>query len=126
MSELRALLAQYSELPDWAELECRIDRPNNFGDFPINVAATRCELEELIILLNAGADINQIGEHGFTPLLNAVEQGCLNVVKFLIQSGADWRIPNAEGVTPLELAELLKEVEVATFLNTWIEKVSTS
>lgn len=119
MTALSDLLAFYSGFPGWAEIECRLDRPNNFGDFPINVAATRCAIDELQVLIDAGADINQIGEHGFTPLLNAVEQGCSAVVLFLLEKGADPHLSNADGMTAAMLADLLQENEIAALLRSW-------
>ena len=119
MANLSEILAAYSELPDWAEIGCELNQPNNYGDYPINVAATRCRIDEIEILLEAGADVNQGGEHGFSPLLNAVEQGWLLGVAYLLDKGANLDIPNSDGTTLESLAALLGEHEILHFLENW-------
>ena len=119
MTNLSEILAAYSEYPDWAEIDCELNQPNNCGDYPIHVAATRCKIEEITILLEAGADVNQRGEHGFSPLLNAVEQGWLSGVALLLGKGANPNIASSDGTTPETLAEILKEDEVLLFLKNW-------
>jgi uncharacterized protein len=116
---LSDVLLAYSELPGWAGINCELDRPNNFGDYPIHVAATRCKVDEIEILLEAGADVNQRGEEGFSPLLNAVEQGCLTAVALLLARGAIVDLASSDGTTPEELADLLQEREIILFLKNW-------
>lgn len=51
--------------------------------------------------LNQGADINQIGPGGQTPLMHAVLQGREISVKFLLSKGADVTIAEKDGYTPM-------------------------
>ena len=119
MTNLSEVLATYSELPDWAETGCELNQPNNYGDYPINVAATRCRIDEIELLLAAGADVNQRGEHGFSPLLSAVEQGCLLAVAYLLEKGANPDLASSDETTPEALAELLEEHEILLLLKNW-------
>ena len=54
-------------------------------------------------LLNMEVKIN-FYEQGFTPLHLAVERGYPDIVRMLVNSGADIEAQNAEGKTPVEVA----------------------
>lgn len=70
------LLAEYSALPEFSGLECAdVNSLGLFGDRPIHIAATRGDIDEIQLILGHGADINCKGEHGYTALHDAVEQG---------------------------------------------------
>lgn len=63
---------------------------------------------------------------GFTALLYAARQGCLECVKFLVAAHADVNLPDPEGVTPLIMAISNFHFDVGAFLvskkanvNTW-------
>ena len=117
MKTLDDLLAFYQELPNWSGIKCAIDSRGLFGDYPLHIAATRCDVNEIEILLNAGGDLDARGENGYTPLMNAVEQGSLDCVKLFVESGADLKIICDEGLDALALASLHGEDQIAQFLN---------
>ena len=52
-------------------------------------------------LISNGEDINQRGPGGQTPLMNAVLSGQTEVVKALLELGADHKIPEKDGYTPM-------------------------
>lgn len=115
---LESILRDYAELPEYSEMPIpTVNTKSLFGDYPINIAATRGLIEEVSILLGSGADINAKGEHGYSPLHDAVEQGHIDVVKLLVDRGASIAIKNTDGDTPKELAKLLNETEIYRFLN---------
>lgn len=58
-------------------------------DQPLHVACTRGSLEEATILVENGADINGIGDMGYTPLHYAVASGNSELIKYLLSKGAD-------------------------------------
>ena len=112
------ILREYSGLPEYSEMPIpTINKKSLFGNYPINIAATRGLIEEISVLIDNGADINAQGEHGYTPLHDAVEQGHMDAVKLLVDRGANVSISNADGDRPIELAELLDETEIHRFLN---------
>ncbi|MCP3675940.1 MAG: ankyrin repeat domain-containing protein [Gammaproteobacteria bacterium] len=116
--KLDAILREYSELPEYSETAVpAVNTKSLFGDYPINIAATRGLISEISTLLDHGADVNAMGEHGYTPLHDAVEQGHIDAVKFLVEHGASVAIKNNDGDSPTELAKLLKESEIHRFLN---------
>lgn len=75
-----------------------------FGDYLIHIASVRGNIDEMKTLLDNGADINAIGEHSYTALYNAVEQGYFNMVLFLLNQGANIHIKNTIHLTAKALA----------------------
>ena len=115
--KLLAILRDYSTLPEYCGFEdVNVNTKSLFGDFPINVAATRGNIEEISILLKFGANIHAKGEHGYTPLHNAVEQGHLDAVKFLLVHGANKNELNDNGDSAISLSVLLEEDTIMSFL----------
>lgn len=111
--KLENILHEYSKLPEYSELSIpSVTSVSLFGDYPIHIAAIRGSIDEISTLLNNGAEIDAAGEHGYTALHDAVEQGHFKVVEFLLQRGASITIKNNDGVTPAGLAELLEEGEI--------------
>jgi ankyrin repeat protein len=69
-------------------------------------------------LTKAGVDVNAIDEHGFTPLMYAatIDFGDTATLRALLASGADRRIKNESGRTPLEQAKRLGYAHLAKAL----------
>ena len=69
-------------------------------------------------LAKAGVDINAIDEHGYTPLMYAatIDFGDTATLRALVAAGADRRIKNAEGRTPLQQAQRLGFAHLARAL----------
>jgi uncharacterized protein len=116
--KLADILKDYQTLPEYISLRLvDVNQVSLFGDRPINVAATRGSIEEMKVLINYGACINNVGEHGYTTLHNAVEQGQLNAVLWLLAHGADRNLRNDAGETPAALARALGEEGIALILD---------
>lgn len=90
------------------------------GCNPLRLAATRCHIKIIKFLAAAGANLDAAGEEGWTALHFAAETGKLGVVQCLVEAGAkiDPTLTFAEeaGRTPLFLAVLAQQAEVAEFL----------
>jgi ankyrin repeat protein len=63
------------------------------------------------VLLEAGADVNQVSRYGWTPLLAATQNSNYLMGKFLIEHGADVNITNKGGWTPLYIATDNRNIE---------------
>lgn len=82
------------------------------GITPLIAAAYGGSTECVELLLAAGADGNQQpdtpkvvdGPHATTPLLYACDRGHDNIVRLLLDRGADPRTPRSDGELPLQLA----------------------
>ncbi|RUL79922.1 ankyrin repeat domain-containing protein [Dyella choica] len=102
------LLAEYQTLPEYSGLVLNdVNKKSLFNDYPINIAATRGSIDEMGLLLNNGADINAVGEHGYLPIHDAVEQDKFEAILWLINNGANVNAKNDDGITPMELAIIL-------------------
>jgi ankyrin repeat protein len=86
------------------------------GDRPIHVACIRGDLDDLIALIEGGADVSAAGDLGYTPLHIAASRGHLNIVKVLLKNHADVTARNEFGQTPIELAKIRFNEEVAEIL----------
>ena len=62
------------------------------------------QAETIIFLIGAGADPNSTDKSGVTALHRAVRQRCSSAVEALLIHGANARLKNTSGSTPLHLA----------------------
>ncbi len=74
-------------------------------------AAREGDLESARALLDAGADVNQTTQYGWTPLLTAVNNRNYAVARLLVERGADVNRANKAGWTPLYLATDNRNIE---------------
>jgi uncharacterized protein len=74
-------------------------------------AAREGDQESAKHLLDAGADVNQTTEYGWTPLLTATNNRHYKLAQYLIERGANPNIVNKGGWTPLYLATDNRNIE---------------
>ena len=72
------------------------------------------ELEEVEKSLANGVDVNQQDDEGYSALHAAAENGYLEIVKLLVESGAD--IQHKTEYTALQLAEMAEQNEIVAYL----------
>ena len=72
------------------------------GDRLIHIAALRGDLVAVELLVNAGENVNAIGDMSQTPAHFAAMNQHRSVFEFLIQRGADTSIVDEFGNTPLQ------------------------
>jgi ankyrin repeat protein len=83
----------------------RAAREPDGGELTALVYAARLgSIDVARLLLDAGADVNQVTRYGWSPLLAATQNRNYQLAKFLIERGADVNIANKGGWTPLYLA----------------------
>jgi ankyrin repeat protein len=83
----------------------RAAREPDGGELTALIYAARLgSIEVARVLLDAGADVNQVTRYGWSPLLAATQNRNYQLGKFLIEHGADVNIANKGGWTPLYLA----------------------
>jgi len=110
------VLREISSVPDFAGVEVvDANTRGNFSTYPLRVAAVWGDCEAIRLLVDAGALVNQKGEHGFTPLMEAVAQDNKEAAELLISLGAK-PVPNENGELPSALAALLGHGELAAVL----------
>ncbi len=74
-------------------------------------AAREGDIESARALLDAGANVNQVTEYGWTPLLTAVNNRNYRLASMLLDRGADPNLANKGGWTPLYLATDNRNIE---------------
>ena len=80
---------RYKHLPEFDGLEFTdVNQRGNLGNSLLHVASTNGVLNEVLSLLEAGADPNLKGGDGSTPLYDAVSQRHYEVAKALFEHGA--------------------------------------
>jgi ankyrin repeat protein len=108
-------------LPEFVRIELTdVNQQGNFGNFPLKVAATRGDIEEIDALVVGGAIVNAKGEGGYTALHHAAAQGRrLAAVKRLLEAGASPHLVNDEGRTPRDVAKLLENIAIVSVFDNW-------
>jgi len=79
------------------------------------LAAREGDLESAKLLLDAGADVNQTTEYGWTPLLTATNNRHYRLAEYLIERGSDINKANKGKWTPLYLATDNRNIEGGDF-----------
>ena len=81
------------------------------GLTPLVFAARQGSIESARLLLEAGADVNQQTEYGWTALLAAIHNRYYRLAMFLLEHGADPTLTNKGGWSPLYLATDNRNIE---------------
>ena len=92
---------------------------------PMNIldACSELRVEQVELLLAAGADVNQADNSGFTPLIAASHWGRVSVVKLLLAApGIDVNKAANDGLTPLEASIRRNHFEVKRLIEGWLER----
>jgi len=85
------------------------------GVTPLMIAASKGKTEIAEVIIQAGANINERTDDGWTALHNAAcDQADAGVVDLLMQSGIDIEAKNKSGKTALQLAEEKKHRDIVT------------
>src|SRR5690606_16737400 len=81
------------------------------GLAPLHFAVREGDMETVRTLVEAGADVNQTSEFGWTPLLTATQNRFYQIGKYLLDHGADPNISNGGGWNPLYIATDNRNIE---------------
>ena len=88
---------------------------DRFGDTALSEAAAHRHIDIVLMLLDAGADLNLGNE---TPLYIAAGNGHIDIIQILIDAGADLNSVNHLNQTPLYFAIYNNQVPIASLLIT--------
>lgn len=106
----RTLLSKACNNGDLASAKARfVERPedlnmaDNAGNTPLQIASLMGYENVVKWLLESDAEVNTRNIDKDTPLIDAVENGHVEVVRLLLQHGANPRLGNAKGDEPYEL-----------------------
>jgi len=96
-------------LMGWAMTNCQCGRKES----ELIHAARAADVEGVKRLVNAGADIGQKDEFGWTALQILTAKGSVDGIAFLIKKGADVTAKNDDGYTPLHVAAKFNQPKAA-------------
>jgi ankyrin repeat protein len=74
-------------------------------------AARQGDIESVKVLAEAGADVNEVTQYGWSPLLTATQNKYYKVGAYLLDHGANPNIANKGGWTPLYIATDNRNIE---------------
>lgn len=95
--EYEAAVARYHERPE------DLNVADNAGNTPLQIASLEGCIPIVKFLLDTNCEVDTKNIDRDTPLIDAVENGHLEVVKLLLAAGANPRVVNAEGDEPYDL-----------------------
>ena len=102
---------------------CDVNLHDKNGWTPLHFAAQSNSVDCARILLEAGAEIDAVDSHGNTPLSNAVfnSKGYGDLILFLKSKGADPEKKNKHNQSPIGLAKLIANYDVAKYFDKPVE-----
>ena len=98
---------------------CGID-----GDNALHCVAHWDDFAAAKVLISAGINVNKAGDLGYTPLHIACMKGNFEMVKLLVDSGADLFAFN-EGDSPFTTARRAGQDQICDFLGPLMQKVQS-
>ncbi len=109
-------VAEVTQLLDGAADPNAADR---LGFTPLHLAAQTWSLDAARLLLDRGAEVDATNSYGNTPLFIAVfnSKGRGDLIELLRNHGADPLKANKSGQTPVGLARLIGNYDVARFFS---------
>jgi len=81
----------------------------------LTLAAREGDIESVKLLLERGANVNQVTEYGWSPLLTATNNRHYKLAEYLIERNADVNLANKGNWTPLYLATDNRNIEGGDF-----------
>jgi ankyrin repeat protein len=85
---------------------------NKTGWTPLHYACTTGKLSVAEFLVSKGAKVNALSQSETTPLMMAVGSGNDQLIKFLLDNGADLRMRNHEGYSAIDVATLFSKDDI--------------
>lgn len=86
-----------------------------YGNSPLCNAILKGDLAAVKKFIEYGTDVNEMS-NGLTPLMLAARYNKVEILKYLIEKGADKKIKDERGNTALKYAENSKSTEALEFL----------
>jgi uncharacterized protein len=115
--KLASLIERYRRSPEFMLVNLDdINQRGMTGDTLLHAAVVRGALDDVEILIAAGAKVNAIGDLGNTPLHHAASRGLGAIARRLLDRGADPNLRNEFGQSPSDVARIMKHAHLAQVL----------
>jgi ankyrin repeat protein len=111
---LKQLLKRYVEEDTYSFQDFKVLEVNSVGlelETPLHMACGRNAMEDVALLLAAGANVNAQTDIGTTPLMIAALENSPQLVRMLLEAGADVSLKSDFGSSALSLAEAIPNSE---------------
>jgi ankyrin repeat protein len=121
--DMERLFARMRESADFADVDLYdINACATDGDNALHFAVHENDVSAARALIDAGIEINKAGDLGYTPLHVACMKGSVEIVKLLIEKGADvFALSN--GYPPFTTARLANQARICDLLEPAMRKV---
>lgn len=101
------------------EKKAAVNKP---GWAPIHYAATNGHLDITQFLVANGAQVNSLSPSETTPLMMSIGSGNDQLIKYLLDNGADLRLRNHEGYTAIDVAQLFGKDDIRDgLMSRWVK-----
>lgn len=101
------------------EKKAAVNKP---GWAPIHYAATNGHLDITKFLMANGAQVNSLSPSETTPLMMSIGSGNDQLIKYLLDNGADLRLRNHEGYTAIDVAQLFGKDDIRDgLMSRWVK-----
>lgn len=101
------------------EKKAAVNKP---GWAPIHYAATNGHLDITKFLVANGAQVNSLSPSETTPLMMSIGSGNDQLIKYLLDNGADLRLRNHEGYTAIDVAQLFGKDDIRDgLMSRWVK-----
>lgn len=87
----------------------------NYNNTPLCNAIIKGDLATVKKFVEYGSDVNEMS-NGLTPLMLAARYNKVDILKYLLEKGADKQIKDERGNTALKYAEFSKSQEALNYL----------
>ncbi|MBN1253589.1 MAG: ankyrin repeat domain-containing protein [Bacteroidales bacterium] len=71
------------------DLQTNIETKDDFGDTALNKACDQGHFDIVKLLIERGANINNLGGADLSPIMNAATNGYFEITQYLIEKGAE-------------------------------------
>jgi ankyrin repeat protein len=120
--DVKAILEKVKDTADFGYVDFSdINATNEVGDNALHCVIVWGDYEAAKILLAHGINVNQKGEDGYTPLHDACSFGHKEIVRLLLENGADLFARTA-GDLPFTTARLSGQNEICELLRSYPNK----
>ena len=116
MYPAKALLAAYPAIH-------KTPGPHGISLLSHTIAGKKQSWDAFLLLLNAGADVNAAAWRGTTPLIHAVAMSEADMVRALLDRGADPSIKTPAGKTALDFARERKDAAIVEILSESVDSL---
>jgi len=95
---------------------------DHIGWTPLHYACAKGQLEVALFLVANGAIVDSMSLGNTTPLMMAVQSGNEQLVKLLLDKGADLQLRNSQGLTAIDIADIYSKPWISVGLRSrWLK-----